>query len=124
MRKRNEIIKRWPEKLTMEQEMEVLFSEDQVNLSDYDANEMAIAYACLLCSRDVDTGSSQELLVLCDDKGVLYATISPTFIDTFVTISSWLIDKGKKLTKIQIKRDQSKKGREFMTCKMLSYTEV
>lgn len=122
MRKRNKIKSTWPS-LSMEEEINVLFSEQQEKLSEYPGDEIEIGYSALMESTDIDNGEKRELLVLHTAEGGDYATVSPTFIDSFVTIADWLCEKGKLIDRVKIRRDNSKKGREFLVCEFLSYKE-
>lgn len=118
MRKRNKLKETWPGTLTMEQEAKLLFDDNQNNLKDYEEGEFVILTGALIESSDIDTGEVQEVLVLENEDGSLWATISPTFIDSYMTISAWLSSKGMRMVSFTIETGKSKKNREFLTCKM------
>ena len=121
MRKRNTIAKTW-EEITMEDQMDILFSENQNKLVDFSGDSpFNLDHAALLSSLDADTGETHELLVLKDTEGVMWATISPTFIDSFVQISDFLAAHQCRLKAFTIEQSESKKGRKFMVCRMDSY---
>lgn len=121
MRKRNTIAKTW-EELSMEEQMEFLLSENQQKLSKFSSEDgFHLSHAALIDSLDADTGERRELLILKDEAGALWATISPTFIDSFVQISNFLESHDCRLTRFTIEYGTSKRDRVFMTCRMDAY---
>lgn len=120
MRKRNTITKIW-EEINMEEQMDILFSENQKKLSEFSDKVFSLDHAALLTSLDADTGETHEMLVLKDTSGGMWATISPTFIDSFIQISDFLESHTCRLTTFVIEHSKSKKGRDFMLCRMDAY---
>lgn len=121
MRKRNTITKKWGIP-TLEEEAVVLFGDNQKNLSDVpEGTKIELQFAALITSHDIDTDEHGELLVLKETNGEYWATISPTFVDTFVTMADWLESRGKKLTAVKVSAAMSKKGRKFLNCELGGY---
>lgn len=119
MRKRNTIAQTWGN-VAMEDELNFLFNEKQKSLTDA-GEEMTIVSAALVKSYDVDEDTTREILAIKDEDGTIWGSISPTFIDQFVTINTWLEGRKLRAEKIQIIRGTSKKGREFLSCGLISW---
>lgn len=115
MRQRNRIEEKFGN-LERADEMKVLFGEDKINLTDYKEETLPFKGAALVENSDIDTGETKHVLVLLDTNGKAYNTISPTFIDSFLTLAEWCRDEGVTIKTIKIGRGKSAKGRAFITC--------
>lgn len=125
MRKRNTIIKTFGNPLTLEQEMAILTSEDQPRLQDVEKEtDLELDGAALIQSTDIDSGEVKEILGLFLMDGRMFATISATFIDQFVTINDWLAERGARMTAFKVLEGKSKKGRPFLKCSIAEYKAV
>lgn len=128
MRKRNTMIESYG-LLTMEDEFEMLVGDNQKKLQDYlsddeSQKELAIRCAGLVESKDVDSGEVREVLVMIDNSDVAWATISPTFIDSFLTMSHWLAAHEMAPQSVMVERRMGKRGRSFLICGIGKYEKV
>lgn len=123
MRNRNKIEERYGEK-NPSIEMMVLFGDVATNLSEINISEMEIKNAYLVNCRDIDTGDEKKVLYLVSTDNEIYATISSTFVDNFLSMAEWCEDEGYILKKISIETSKSKKGREFLKCSPLLIVDV
>lgn len=118
MRNRNKIEERYGEK-NPKIEMTVLFGDGATNLSEVEVSEMEIRNAYLVNCQDMDTGEEKKVLYLVNMDNKIYATISSTFVDNFLSMAEWCADEGYTLRKISVETSKSKKGREFLKCSPL-----
>ena len=123
MRNRNKIEERYGEK-NPSIEMMVLFGDVATNLSEINISEMEIRNAYLVNCRDIDTGDEKKVLYLVNTDNEIYATISSTFVDNFLSMAEWCEDEGYILKKISIETSKSKKGRDFLKCSPLLIVDV
>lgn len=114
MRQRSTITHKWGA-VNDELEMRILFGDDSKNLRQADCGDYRFDAAALVSSVDVDTGEDKEVLNIMLD-GELYSTISPTFIDDFMTIFTWAEEHHKTVKELSLYRATSKRGREFLRC--------
>lgn len=123
MRKRNTFLKTYGV-FGMDEEYNALIGDNQKNLKDYEkltgTTEMKVKASALVQSTDVDDGEIREILVIIADDGTSWASISPTFVDGFVTTADWLETKGMQIDTISVETRQGKKGRDFLSCVMKS----
>lgn len=118
MRQRNKILERYGDK-NLKSEMQVLFSEGAENLSNTQLEELELQNAYYVESSDLDTGEIKNVLYLIDQAGNIYATVSATFIDNFLSMADWSREQELVLKKIKIETSKSKKGRDFLKCSPL-----
>ena len=53
--------------------------------------------------------------------GPLWASISSTFVDDFITIMDWADGGGTTIKELRLERDVSKRGREFLRCRISKF---
>ena len=82
-----------------------------------DAEGMIIPVVKWMLYSDTDKeGNEQTLLSILSKDNVVYATNSPTFIESFDTLCDMFDDAGEEITAIKVIGGQSKAGRHFITC--------
>lgn len=128
MRKRNSLVESYGV-MNMDDEFAILIGDNQKKLQDFlegseEEKEFQIRSAGLVESKDVDTGEIREVLVLISDSGEAWATISPTFIDSFLTMCHWLVNHDMGPTSVLVQKRVGKKGRSFLMCGMGKYEKV
>lgn len=128
MRKRNSLVESYGV-MSMDDEFAILIGDNQKKLQDFlaeseEEKEFQIRSAGLVESKDVDTGETREVLVLISDSGEAWATISPTFIDSFLTMCHWLVTHDMAPKSVLVQKRVGKKGRSFLMCGIGKYEKA
>lgn len=79
-----------------------------------DVKDQTIEVKDWVVCEDTDKGTGEiKTILFVRSNDMTYATVSPTFIESFKTIVNCF---GTDFSKISIKSGRSNKGREFLTC--------
>lgn len=70
---------------------------------------------CMYIDSDKE-GKEQRILSILTTDGEVYATNSPTFIDSFEEMQEIFTDAGEQVHAVNVISGTSKAGREYITC--------
>ncbi len=109
------IIRKYPETLTMKQLYDLTKSPEIKRMSSNQGEEIEID--AFIEYEDVKADGTISTIVSIKDKtGETFATNSPTFTSDFDSIVEMCTSAGEQLHTIKVSGGRSKAGRNFITC--------
>lgn len=104
---------------TLDDEMEILFGDSALGMSDISDGYYEIESAVLVSSEDDEAEEYKQILTMKFGDGTFRSTNSRTFISTFETFNAWFKEKNSdkevlKFCGAYISHGVSNKGRQFL----------